>query len=688
MKIEIIQSEYGYANLKFNERPPREVLDELKSNGWGWSSNNGVWYPRTADAKANDQMFAWNFIKKYDPETAQQISNQQVDDYANEIKESINPQEKQTLAQTLEDFVKPIVEKYQREDEEKYQDKLNSLNEKSKQVYELLKSSGELTVEEMLNMVGKIDQAYSTNNFEIETPVENNNVVVEPNYLHSNELSWEELQNKIILDSDGITQLQNMERFQNLKDTRIQENPLETTKESKTMVAFEYLYDVVDWDVLVETERELNSDDDYHSKMMELRASILDKVCEKLVEGSYENIDDFTANFNILRDEAIANISKEYIQNPVVQNENNLSPDSVTLAYDRVTNRYNEQYADFYKTFAQIQEMQLENESRYVGNARIRDQYNQVFEELVKLSKQELVDIICEGINFEDSKSSAIRYINSVSPDVQQRMMCTTFGFKNYLDIDNRPTLGRMENGKYIAPTSEEINTYIKDEFDCNHYNGISIAELFQIKREVRDEGLPVKKMQTFINQYEEAKNTGDRKTIKKIEYYLEDINYHSEVDLLRNGNYEELRKEYATIDFCVIPVVGEFDVANPAHYDSYQEAVDTMLALNEAHRDEIDYGISLHYNDGDYENGDAIPVYVPGKGIDTTIFEVDSHFRTNVAKKETNDFLHYLNEQLSTNYEIDFVEIERKKERTAPMTTNFKIRFSLIIWPQIKSKC
>ncbi|MDD5459716.1 MAG: hypothetical protein PHF37_10030, partial [Phycisphaerae bacterium] len=39
----------GY-ELRFDEKPPDEILSRLKSNGWRWSRFNGCWYhPRTAE---------------------------------------------------------------------------------------------------------------------------------------------------------------------------------------------------------------------------------------------------------------------------------------------------------------------------------------------------------------------------------------------------------------------------------------------------------------------------------------------------------------------------------------------------------------------------------------------------------------------------------------------------------------
>ena len=94
------------------------------------------------------------------------------------------------------------------------------------------------------------------------------------------------------------------------------------------------------------------------------------------------------------------------------QQEESLNVTLNESPFDRVTKHYREKYKDFYSTYEQIKEKHLENETRYIGDARIRSSFEQVHDELVKLQIQEVNDIIKESENLEEAKQNAIRYFN------------------------------------------------------------------------------------------------------------------------------------------------------------------------------------------------------------------------------------------------------------------------------------
>ena len=53
--MEIIDSEqYKRANIRFNGKPSEEIREELKKEGWFYSRNHNVWYPKN-DAAANSR---------------------------------------------------------------------------------------------------------------------------------------------------------------------------------------------------------------------------------------------------------------------------------------------------------------------------------------------------------------------------------------------------------------------------------------------------------------------------------------------------------------------------------------------------------------------------------------------------------------------------------------------------------
>ena len=67
--MEIINSEqYKRANIRFNGKPADEIREELKKEGWFYSRNHNVWYPKN-DAAENSLNFANHIKETYFSET-------------------------------------------------------------------------------------------------------------------------------------------------------------------------------------------------------------------------------------------------------------------------------------------------------------------------------------------------------------------------------------------------------------------------------------------------------------------------------------------------------------------------------------------------------------------------------------------------------------------------------------------
>ena len=66
--MEIINSEqFKRANIRFNGKPAEEIREELKNEGWFYSRNHNVWYPKN-DAAENSLNFANHIKETYFPE--------------------------------------------------------------------------------------------------------------------------------------------------------------------------------------------------------------------------------------------------------------------------------------------------------------------------------------------------------------------------------------------------------------------------------------------------------------------------------------------------------------------------------------------------------------------------------------------------------------------------------------------
>lgn len=181
MKITIVENkEYGFANLKFSDKPDyvkdKAVLDELKANGWGYSKYNGVWYPRTNEAKAKANNFAKEIVEKY---------SEPVKSFGRELFERsqrIDEWKKKHLnIEVVEDKPEQSISQDHSENEPASNPvQFSELNDVQKKVYDVLKSAGSLSEDKILEMVSQIEKAVNTGNFE---PVQK---------MQSKELSLEE----------------------------------------------------------------------------------------------------------------------------------------------------------------------------------------------------------------------------------------------------------------------------------------------------------------------------------------------------------------------------------------------------------------------------------------------------------------------------------------------------------------
>lgn len=165
------------------------------------------------------------------------------------------------------------------------------------------------------------------------------------------------------------------------------------------------------------------------------------------------------------------------------QNENEIIVDSQQLAdelFDKVTNRYYEENKDFFDTYEKVKEAYIENESRYVGDARIRHNFEQYHEELVKMQLQELTDIIKEADSQEIASKAATRYFNAFGAD----------RYSYYGSLYSITKLAHYESGKLIYPTPEELQSFIKETYN----------DLHGIVEEKEQENIANKPYNFFIN--------------------------------------------------------------------------------------------------------------------------------------------------------------------------------------------
>lgn len=156
--------------------------------------------------------------------------------------------------------------------------------------------------------------------------------------------------------------------------------------------------------------------------------------------------------------------------------------------FDRVTKEYSEKYKDFYATYDQMKEKFLENESSYIGDARIRSSFEQIHDELVKLQIQEVNDIIKESANIDEAKENAIRYFN--------------FNGNDGLTTNNlyfATKIGSYNQGKF-STSVDKLHEYIETKFNETH---VLEAE-YKIMQEIV-KGLSAEEIELNLKKYKES---------------------------------------------------------------------------------------------------------------------------------------------------------------------------------------
>ncbi len=126
--------------------------------------------------------------------------------------------------------------------------------------------------------------------------------------------------------------------------------------------------------------------------------------------------------------------------------------------FDAVTKRYDEKYKDFYENYETVKAKQIENDSRYVVNAKVRNAFLQAHTEMVKLRSEELKDILRESKDLPEAKENALRFFN-VFPENDYNIGA----YDNHWTITGT---GYWDKGDFIYPKPELLETYIKDTYE------------------------------------------------------------------------------------------------------------------------------------------------------------------------------------------------------------------------------
>lgn len=265
------------------------------------------------------------------------------------------------------------------------------------------------------------------------------------------------------------------------------------TQQEKTKIENESVYTINGIEYL-ESEIEAGLREDIRQIFQEYDASeieenlVLNNV--KLYKG--ENIDQLSllveydsknpnnkwtedALFNALAEESISFAGMKVDINPITPEKSgtieeylnkldSIKTDFENVAnkvFETVTKQYGDNYKEFYDTYEILKEQFIENENRYVGDARVRESFKQAHNELVKLQVEELDEIIKQSENLEIAKIASIRYFNAFGNDG-----LTTDNL--YLSTG----IGSYSNGRF-STSQEKMQEYIENRYSILHEKNI-----------------------------------------------------------------------------------------------------------------------------------------------------------------------------------------------------------------------
>ena len=157
-------------------------------------------------------------------------------------------------------------------------------------------------------------------------------------------------------------------------------------------------------------------------------------------------------------------------ENKVVELSNKLFNDVITNSY--------EAHKDFYDSYEKLKESFLENETRYISDARIRQSFMQAHEELVKLQLEELTDILKNSQSIEVAVETGIRYFNA-------------FGNDDLSPSDNLymlTGLGHYDKGHFLYPSPQELKNFITTSFNSFH----GIEDLQEVEEKSKPLSIPL----------------------------------------------------------------------------------------------------------------------------------------------------------------------------------------------------
>ena len=572
-----------FTNISFSSRPDKEILDYLKQSGWRYYSKKGEgttgrWYPFTAEAKRGCDDFIKDFTEKFFPE---QSSSLFAGDSANPESGSSSYQDSSSDL-TIEEQTSVSASHIAKEEilnSDSGDELLLKIIEKSMD-YELTPAAYEriatMLKEKIINesvefarftdvikhlqdknrslreeneRLRQNRQAQENKQFSPAVPqdISTSSIDDEPTYLINGD-SYKKKEIESLIEEDiqnifhdlvpepyigGISVYGNPDKDEHIK-ILVQygtENYEGEWREDDlfNVIADEHLQiNGIPVDVNPITPEKSGTIKEYLERLERLDAEDKEQAVAaptgktQRKENSVVTEETAVISEPLEQEKSGGNVETEPETSTVTDDTKNYEEKNITEAdelFTRVTSEFYEKNKKTLDDYEKLKEAYIENNSRYIGDARLRRLFQGGHSAIVTLRMQELEDIIKQARSSEVASYAAVRYLNLFGTD--------EFTEEQHDSLFLRCGLGHIShspNGSYfVSPAADDISSFISEayQFHNGREENLSASEFpesLTILDKVHEHGYDFR-FDKEKEQLDIIKTNEDERTVGRVNY-------------------------------------------------------------------------------------------------------------------------------------------------------------------------
>ncbi|MBO4704841.1 MAG: Eco57I restriction-modification methylase domain-containing protein [Spirochaetaceae bacterium] len=501
-----------FTNISFSSRPDKEILDYLKLSGWRYYSKKGEgttgrWYPFTAEAKRGCDDFIKDFTEKFFPE---QSSSLLAEDSTNSESGSSSSQDSSsgsTIEEQTSVSASHIATKEEIVNSDSGDELLLKIIEKSMD-YELTPAAYEkiatMLKEKIINESvefarftevienlqdenrslreenERLRQNRQAQDNKESSPAESQNISTgddndEPSYLINGE-SYKKHEIESLIEEDIQNIFRDLVPEPYIGGISVYGNP-DKDEHIKILVQYGTENYEGEWreddlfNVIADEHLQINGIPVDINPITPEKSGTIKEYLERLERLDAEDkenseVAEETAVIpeRVEQEKSGGNVETEPETSTVTDDTKNNEEKNITEAdelFTRVTSEFYEKNKKTLDDYEKLKEAYIENNSRYIGDARLRRLFQGGHSAIVTLRMQELEDIIQQARSPEVASHAAVRYLNMFGTDEfteeQQDSLFLRCGLGH---ISHSP------NGShFVSPAAEDISSFINQAY-------------------------------------------------------------------------------------------------------------------------------------------------------------------------------------------------------------------------------